>query len=85
MLYLVVNKYFFLGASLAIESKWALGLVFKSLLNSLIAGIDKETLLLIIESGIVPFTVNLACQGTGFNKQWLLRDLEVNKFLVILL
>nr|XP_047143287.1 zinc finger ZZ-type and EF-hand domain-containing protein 1 [Hydra vulgaris] len=65
------------GALLAVESKWALGLVCKSVLNSLNAGLNEETIMLIIDSGIVPCIVNLACQGTGFNKQWLLRDLEV--------
>ena len=54
-----------------------LGLVCKAMLNILKAGLKEDHMLRIIKSGVVPFLVNLASQGTGFSKQWLLRDLEV--------
>ena len=62
---------------------WVLGLACKAMLNILKAGLKKDELLKIIQSGVVSFLVNLASQGTGFSKQWLLRDLEVCLFLLI--
>lgn len=31
-----------------------------------------------VASGIVPLLVNIACQGTTFSSQWILRDLEAS-------
>ena len=31
-----------------------------------------------VSSGIVALLVNIACQGTAFSSQWILRDLEVS-------
>ena len=59
---------------------WVLSLICKSLLNILKSGIDRDRMMEIVGSGVVPFVVNLSCQGTGFSNQWLLRDLEVFLF-----
>lgn len=35
-----------------------------------------------VSSGIVALLVNIACQGTAFSSQWILRDLEVSSISV---
>eukprot|EP00111_Clytia_hemisphaerica_P007029 TCONS_00020380-protein len=65
------------GQSMSVERMWVLGLISKALLNILKNGLDSENMLKIVRSGIIPYIVNLSCQGTGFSNQWLLRDLEV--------
>ena len=66
---------------MSVERMWVLGLISKAVLNILKNGLDSENMLKIVRSGIIPYVVNLSCQGTGFSNQWLLRDLEVRFWL----
>ncbi|XP_065066167.1 zinc finger ZZ-type and EF-hand domain-containing protein 1-like isoform X1 [Rhopilema esculentum] len=61
----------------SVEQKWVRALVLKALLGNLKAGISSSDMLKIMNSSIISLVVNLACQGTRFSKQWLLRDLEI--------
>lgn len=62
---------------MSVERMWVLSLICKALLNILKSGLERDRVMEIVRSGIVPFVVNLSCQGTGFSNHWLLRDLEV--------
>lgn len=63
--------------NISLERLWVLGLACKALLNILKAGVDQEGMEKIVKSGVLPSVANLGCQGTGFSKHWLLRDLEI--------
>ncbi|XP_048575305.1 zinc finger ZZ-type and EF-hand domain-containing protein 1 isoform X2 [Nematostella vectensis] len=64
------------GTNVSVERLWIVYLALKGLLRSLKSS-DASFRRDIISRGVVPLLVNLACQGTSFSSQWLLRDLEV--------
>ncbi|XP_073246845.1 zinc finger ZZ-type and EF-hand domain-containing protein 1-like isoform X1 [Porites lutea] len=61
--------------SVPVERMWVLYLALKGLLGNVKANPSLNTELL--SSGIVSLLVNIACRGTTFSGQWILRDLEV--------
>ncbi|XP_013398348.1 zinc finger ZZ-type and EF-hand domain-containing protein 1-like [Lingula anatina] len=66
------------GDGLSVEKSWVLSLALKSLLQmvkspSFQDGQSQE----VFTSDVIQCLVQLASQGTGFSKQWLLKDLEV--------
>ncbi|ELT88491.1 hypothetical protein CAPTEDRAFT_156305 [Capitella teleta] len=81
------NTSVFAGQSLGVETCWVLALSFKALLKSLRSSAsilkssndeDREAVTeALYVKEFVQWVVYLATQGTGFSKQWLLKDLEV--------
>ncbi|XP_027043421.1 zinc finger ZZ-type and EF-hand domain-containing protein 1-like isoform X1 [Pocillopora damicornis] len=60
-----------------VERMWVLYLGLKGLLGNIKANSSLSLNSEMVASGIVPLLVNIACQGTTFSSQWILRDLEV--------
>ncbi|XP_022784131.1 zinc finger ZZ-type and EF-hand domain-containing protein 1-like [Stylophora pistillata] len=60
-----------------VERMWVLFLGLKGLLGNIKANSSLSLNSEMVSSGIVPLLVNIACQGTTFSSQWILRDLEV--------
>lgn len=58
-----------------VERMWVLYLALKGLLGNIKANPSLNSEL--VSSGIVSLLVNIACRGTAFSGQWILRDLEV--------
>ena len=61
-----------------VDQLWVLVLCLKALLKSLQSG-GSEAVPGIFQAQFVKCVVALAGQGTGFCRQWLLRDLEVGE------
>lgn len=66
-----------LVANVTVERMWVLALALKAFHGYLKSLVTKEGMLQIIRHGVIRLVIRLACGGTGFSKQWLLRDLEV--------
>jgi len=66
-----------LGLKSSVECIWLLSSACKSMLSLVKMGISKDNILVMVNNGVFPLIVHLACQGTGFSKNWLLSDLEV--------
>ncbi|XP_078346247.1 zinc finger ZZ-type and EF-hand domain-containing protein 1-like isoform X2 [Oculina patagonica] len=60
-----------------VERMWVLYLALKGLLGNIKANSSLSSNSEMVSSGIVSLLVNIACQGTAFSNQWILRDLEV--------
>ncbi|XP_020615974.1 zinc finger ZZ-type and EF-hand domain-containing protein 1-like isoform X2 [Orbicella faveolata] len=60
-----------------VERMWVLYLALKGLLGSIKANSNLSLNSEMVSSGIVSLLANIACQGTAFSSQWILRDLEV--------
>lgn len=66
-----------LDGQTSVEYVWLTSLILKSLLNMIRNGVSKDSMVAALAYGVFPQIISIACQGTGFSKDWLLRDLEV--------
>ena len=64
---------------MSVENVWVGSLALKAMLKTLQSGLDDHVPEL-YTADFVQSTIYLASQGTGFSKQWLLKDLEVHWF-----
>ncbi|XP_070581023.1 zinc finger ZZ-type and EF-hand domain-containing protein 1-like [Ptychodera flava] len=66
------------GKQLNVENLWVLALTLKAILANLQSAHDGvRSVSQLLDSGLVPLLVHTASKGTGFSRQWLLKDLEI--------
>ncbi|XP_077980047.1 zinc finger ZZ-type and EF-hand domain-containing protein 1-like [Glandiceps talaboti] len=65
------------GKVMSVENMWVLALTLKAILANLQSTDVLRSVTQLLDSGLVPSLVHMASKGTGFSRQWLLKDLEI--------